>query len=82
MLVTVSWMGSLIWEVRVVMNVHETVSGLIKAALAAFAKEGRYLPSDDCALYPSRFSLHSLDETAKLKDLGARNFILRLKDSK
>ncbi|KAH7373547.1 hypothetical protein KP509_17G061800 [Ceratopteris richardii] len=30
MLVTVSWMGSLIWEVRVVMNVHETVSGLLR----------------------------------------------------
>eukprot|EP00250_Pteridium_aquilinum_P015679 c22697_g1_i1 orf=901-1266(+) len=80
MLLSISWMGS-IWEVRVVVSGQETVKGVIKAALAAFAKEGRTLPSgpnpNDYHLFSSRFALQSLDIDARLMDLGARSFVLR-----
>ncbi|KAI5068919.1 hypothetical protein GOP47_0015220 [Adiantum capillus-veneris] len=65
MLMPTSWMDNIILEVRVVVSELKTVKGLIKTALAAFAKQGHNIATtssssstDHYALYLSRFSLH------------------------
>lgn len=83
MLVSVALMGS-IWEVRFISNSHETVKGLIKAALAELLKDGRKLSAagshvEAYELYTSHFSLQRLDMDSKLMELGVRSFVLRRK---
>ncbi|XP_068636297.1 uncharacterized protein At4g22758-like [Aristolochia californica] len=67
--------------VQVVISAESTVSDLIKAAVETYVREGRraLLTEIDPLAYElhySQFSLDSLDTTAKLGNLGSRNFFL------
>ncbi|MQL90249.1 hypothetical protein Taro_022835 [Colocasia esculenta] len=67
--------------VQVVVPPESMVAELIKAAVEAYAKEGRrpLLPDTDPGafeLHYSQFSLESLSREEKLMNLGSRNFFL------
>lgn len=67
--------------VQVIISPGSTVADLVRAAVAAYVKEGRrpLLPGPDPAgyeLHYSQFSLESLDPQEKLINLGSRNFFL------
>uniref|UniRef100_A0A0D9WLI6 DUF7054 domain-containing protein n=1 Tax=Leersia perrieri TaxID=77586 RepID=A0A0D9WLI6_9ORYZ len=75
-----------LWPVHVVLAANSTVADLVRAAVAAYVREGRRPPlpaaaaGDDAAagfeLHFSKYSLESLRPEEKLVDLGSRNFFL------
>uniref|UniRef100_A0A453QJL8 DUF7054 domain-containing protein n=1 Tax=Aegilops tauschii subsp. strangulata TaxID=200361 RepID=A0A453QJL8_AEGTS len=75
-----------LWPVHVLLGSDATVADLARAAVDAYAAEGRRppLPIDDGAtdaaarfeLHLSKYALDALDPDAKVVDLGSRNFFL------
>lgn len=75
-----------LWPVHVLLGADATVADLARAAVAAYAAEGRRppLPADDGAtdaaarfeLHLSKYALDALDPETKVLDLGSRNFFL------
>ncbi|XP_006655763.2 uncharacterized protein At4g22758-like [Oryza brachyantha] len=73
-----------LWPVHVVLGADCTVADLVRAAVDAYAREGRRPPlpghAGDAAaafeLHFSKYSLESLRSEEKLADLGSRNFFL------
>ncbi|XP_020163653.1 uncharacterized protein At4g22758-like [Aegilops tauschii subsp. strangulata] len=74
-----------LWPVHVLLGADATVADLARAAVDAYAAEGRRppLPADgatDAAarleLHLSKYALDALDPDAKVVDLGSRNFFL------
>ncbi|KAL6606585.1 hypothetical protein ACP70R_042238 [Stipagrostis hirtigluma subsp. patula] len=70
-----------LWPVHVVLPADATVADLVRAAVAAYAREGRRPPlpargAGALELHFSKYSLESLTPEEKVMDLGSRNFFL------
>ncbi|WVZ82722.1 hypothetical protein U9M48_029953 [Paspalum notatum var. saurae] len=78
-----------LWPLHLVLRADATVADLVRAAVAAYVREGRRPPlqlqqqptdTDDAAdgfeLHFSKYSLESLRPEEKVVDLGSRNFFL------
>ncbi|KAL6861487.1 hypothetical protein ACP4OV_017187 [Aristida adscensionis] len=72
-----------LWPVHVVLPADATVADLVRAAAAAYAREGRRPPlppvaggADALELHLSQYSLERLRPEAKVLDLASRNFFL------
>ncbi|XP_004958838.1 uncharacterized protein LOC101769285 [Setaria italica] len=73
-----------LWPVHLVLGADATVADLVRAAVAAYVREGRHPPihqhpggaADGCELHFSKYSLESLRPEEKVLDLGSRNFFL------
>nr|CAB3466891.1 unnamed protein product [Digitaria exilis] len=80
LLVNVTVDGSL-WPLHLVLPADATVADLVRAAVAAYVREGRRPPlhqhgGDGFELHFSKYSLESLKPEEKVLDLGSRNFFL------
>nr|CAB3469441.1 unnamed protein product [Digitaria exilis] len=80
LLVNVTVDGSL-WPLHLVLPADATVADLVRAAVAAYIREGRRPPlhqhgGDEFELHFSKYSLESLKPEEKVLDLGSRNFFL------
>ncbi|PAN25942.1 hypothetical protein PAHAL_4G336100 [Panicum hallii] len=77
-----------LWPVHLVLGADATVADLVRAAVAAYAREGHRPPlqpggaagggdpADGFELHFSKYSLESLSPEEKVVDLGSRNFFL------
>ncbi|TKW19505.1 hypothetical protein SEVIR_4G024500v4 [Setaria viridis] len=79
-----------LWPVHLVLSADATVADLVRAAVAAYVREGRRPPihqhpggaaeggdaADGFELHFSKYSLESLRPEEKVLDLGSRNFFL------
>lgn len=72
-----------LWPVHLVLGADATVADLVRAAVAAYVREGRRPPlhppadaADGFELHFSKYSLESLRPEEKVVDLGSRNFFL------
>lgn len=70
-----------LWPVHLVLGADATVADLVRAAVAAYAREGRRPPlagaaADGFELHLDKYSLQSLRLEDKVLDLGSRNFFL------
>ncbi|XP_062227962.1 uncharacterized protein LOC133926186 [Phragmites australis] len=74
-----------LWPVHLVLGADATVADLVRAAVAAYVREGRRPPlpagaggdaADGFELHFSKYSLESLRPEEKVLDLGSRNFFL------
>ncbi|RCV42957.1 hypothetical protein SEVIR_9G259600v4 [Setaria viridis] len=76
-----------LWPVHLVLGADATVADLVRAAVAAYGREGRRSPlqhpgggggdaADGFELHFSKYSLESLRPEEKVLDLGSRNFFL------
>lgn len=74
-----------LWPVPVVLDADATVADLVRAAVAAYVREGRRPPlqtgtdadaADGFELHLNKYSLESLRLDEKVLDLGSRNFFL------
>ncbi|CAN6215236.1 unnamed protein product [Urochloa humidicola] len=75
-----------LWPVHLVLAADATVADLVRAAVAAYVREGHRPPlqhgggggdaADGFELHFSKYSLESLRPEEKVVDLGSRNFFL------
>ncbi|KAJ1257846.1 hypothetical protein BS78_10G027600 [Paspalum vaginatum] len=79
-----------LWPLHLVLRADATVADLVRAAVAAYVREGRRPPlqqptaaaadegdaADGFELHFSKYSLESLRPEEKVVDLGSRNFFL------
>ncbi|CAN6202678.1 unnamed protein product [Urochloa humidicola] len=74
-----------LWPVHLVLGADATVADLVRAAVAAYVREGHRPPlqhansgdaADGFELHFSKYSLESLRPEEKVVDLGSRNFFL------
>ncbi|CAL5050694.1 unnamed protein product [Urochloa decumbens] len=76
-----------LWPVHLVLGADATVADLVRAAVAAYVREGHRPPlplqpggggdaAEGFELHFSKYSLESLRPEEKVVDLGSRNFFL------
>ncbi|XP_066373007.1 uncharacterized protein At4g22758-like [Miscanthus floridulus] len=74
-----------LWPVHLVLGADATVADLVRAAVAAYVREGRRPPlqtgtaadaADGFELHLHKYSLESLRPEEMVLDLGSRNFFL------
>ncbi|CAL5036549.1 unnamed protein product [Urochloa decumbens] len=76
-----------LWPVHLVLGADATVADLVRAAVAAYVREGHRPPlplqpggggdaADGFELHFSKYSLESLRPEEKVVDMGSRNFFL------